>query len=140
MNNNQEERERKRKLSAWLTFKRRTSQITANFQIDGSKIISAVDQEIETATKQVQSLDEIDDSDFSTLQYASQLPGALIEARAYLRWSQKELGAEVGLKKEHISRYENSHYCDIGLSKALRIAEVLQTALAERKAFLNKYK
>ena len=135
MNNEKEESERKRNLNRWLAFRRWALKNAKSFQIDGGNVIAAVDREIETATKQVKCFEELNDSDFAAIQYAFELPHDLIAVRAILGWSQPLLGAQVGLTRQQISRYENSNYSDIALSKAILIAQVMQPELADRKLF-----
>jgi hypothetical protein len=133
VNSEQEENERHQNLNRWLVFKRKTSQIAITCGIDVTQVATVIDQEIETASKRKAILDELTETDFAAIKHACDLPAALIHARLSLHWSQPMIGEQVGLKRQEISRYESSNYSNIGLAKAILIAQAFHAALIERK-------
>ena len=50
---------------------------------------------------------------------------ALVQARAHIGWSQKELSLAVSISHQQISKYESENYCNVALPTAQRIATVL---------------
>ena len=65
------------------------------------------------------------DFEFGQLESVSELPRLLIKARIARGLSQKSLAGRLGLKEQHIQRYEASEYASASLARVRSVAEIL---------------
>lgn len=134
-------REARQQLSKWTALKSRLSKLAVAFSIDERELMELIDRRLNHISQSLsdfQTLQRTDLEDTDSLQHVVKLPASLIKARIALGWTQTELAKRTGLKVQHVHRYEKNSYSSIKLSRAIEIAVLLQTALAERATELHE--
>lgn len=126
------------KLASWRQLRKRVNGLGRSFSISTDKVEDFIEEEILQVAQELQQFESFcfrdpdgPDGPFALLEKLRFISTALICARTSLGWTQAELAAATNLKRQQISRYENSNYQKITLPTLLLIA---RTLVAARKA------
>jgi len=142
MNSNRQYVEAQRQMSSLITFKKRAIRMAHDFGIaDSTPLIELLDSQIADLSEELaryQQLNHFCTAKFPVLENISSLPRSLIEARIALLLSQTDLANQVGLKAQHIQRYEKCGYDSIALAKAIEIGTILQQQLSRRNEWISQ--
>lgn len=127
----------RKQLGKWFAMKRRLSSLAFAFSVEESELLEVAEIKIASLQQEIanyRALTRSNAIDIEQLQGFANFPGSLISARIALGWTQTELAERTGLRAQHIHRYEKERYSSISLSRALKIAAILQASLSEREA------
>jgi len=121
----------RQELIGLAAIKRRVTSMAKNFSVDATDLESLLDDRLQLLSVQVEQYRARECQPRQTpesidlLRLIGKLPGALIEARVALGWTQCDLARHARMKHQQISRYERSMYAKISLDNAMAIARVL---------------
>ncbi len=131
----------RRRLGRWTALKSRLSKMAADLSIDDRELMAFIDERINITARSLrdyQTLQRLDFEGMELLRQVASFPASLIKARIALGWTQTELAKRIGLKAQHVHRYEKSGYTSIKLSRAIGIALLLHAALSDRAAAVQE--
>jgi hypothetical protein len=105
---------------------------------EGDTVVAMIDSHIEHLKKEIddyqsarwgrpQPIDALE-----ILGLIDQIPSLLLKARLRLRWSQEEMASATKTSQQKISKYEQSSYARLSVSKAAEIGRCLYDELVRR--------
>ena len=122
-------------LSKSMALKHRLAALLRDLEWHDRELLNLLDNRISLLSAQLSQYQKrhADSVDVGVLVSVKDLPSALIRARLWLGWTQKELSERTELPQFRISRYEMGDYAAAKLGAAIHIAGVIAQEL-QRKA------
>ena len=112
-----------------LDLRSRSEDLARVDELSG-RLQSEID-EFETLCKSTTEISDID--------RIAELPSQLIRARIAVGWTQQELAAKCGVRREKILRYEKDDYRLATMETVIKVSTVLSSGLLEKAEGLRRF-